>query len=92
MVVKMLALDWLSSDVAEVTVPTTEREVALRAVLATTGQKRLILPDEVAHAVLSLCDDAARAINGQSPPIAEGKIKAVFTVPPQRPCFSQYPR
>src|SRR6476620_642921 len=34
MVVKMLALDWLSSDVAEVTVPTTEREVALRAGLA----------------------------------------------------------
>src|SRR5258707_8096609 len=37
MVVKMLALDWLSSDVAEVTVPTTEREVALRAVLATVA-------------------------------------------------------
>jgi diadenylate cyclase len=37
MVVKMLALDWLGSDVAEVTVPTTEREVALRAVLATVA-------------------------------------------------------
>ena len=37
MVVKMLALDWPSSDVAEVTVPTTEREVALRAVLATVA-------------------------------------------------------
>src|SRR5690349_817868 len=37
MVVKMWALDWPSSDVAEVTVPTTEREVALRAVLATVA-------------------------------------------------------
>ena len=51
-------------------------EEALRAVLATTGQKRLIQPDEVAHAVLSLCDDAARAINGQTIVVDGGALLA----------------
>ncbi|MFQ5689069.1 MAG: SDR family NAD(P)-dependent oxidoreductase [Gemmatimonadota bacterium] len=41
-------------------------EDALGAVLATTRQPRLILPDEVAHAVLCLCEEEARAINGQA--------------------------
>ncbi len=39
---------------------------ALAAVLATTGQHRLIRPDEVAHAVLSLCHPAAGATTGQT--------------------------
>ncbi len=51
-------------------------EEALEAVLATTGQKRLIRPDEVAHAVLSLCDDAARAINGQTIVVDGGALLA----------------
>jgi len=47
-------------------------EDALRAALDTTGQRRLISPDEVARAVLALCDDAARDTNGQAVVIAEG--------------------
>jgi NAD(P)-dependent dehydrogenase (short-subunit alcohol dehydrogenase family) len=42
------------------------REQALAAILATTPQRRLIAPEEVAHAVLSLCDEQARGINGES--------------------------
>lgn len=39
---------------------------ALAAILATTGQHRLIQPNEVAHAVLCLCHVEAQAINGQT--------------------------
>ncbi len=39
---------------------------ALDAILNTTPQRRLIEPHEVAHTVLSLCDDAAKGINGQA--------------------------
>lgn len=39
---------------------------ALEAILATSPQKRLITPDEVAHMVVSLCGDAAGSINGQA--------------------------
>jgi NAD(P)-dependent dehydrogenase (short-subunit alcohol dehydrogenase family) len=39
---------------------------AMASVLATTPQHRLIETDEVAHAVLALCADAARGINGQA--------------------------
>jgi NAD(P)-dependent dehydrogenase (short-subunit alcohol dehydrogenase family) len=42
------------------------REEALAAVLATTGQKRLIAADEVAGAVLDLCRDEAGDITGQA--------------------------
>jgi len=42
------------------------REAALEAILATSPQRRLITPDEVAHAVLSLCAEEARGINGQA--------------------------
>ncbi|HEX7118620.1 MAG TPA: SDR family NAD(P)-dependent oxidoreductase [Longimicrobiales bacterium] len=49
---------------------------ALRAVLATTGQKRLISPDEVAHAALALCADAAGGINGQAIVVDGGALLA----------------
>jgi 3-hydroxybutyrate dehydrogenase len=39
---------------------------ALEAILATSPQKRLITPDEVAYMVVSLCREAARSINGQA--------------------------
>src|SRR5207302_479568 len=45
---------------------------ALRAALAAAGQRRLISPDEVARAVLGLCDDAQRDTNGEGVVIAEG--------------------
>ena len=41
-------------------------EGALHAALATTGQVRLISPADVARAVLTLCDDAGRATNGET--------------------------
>lgn len=42
------------------------RHEAMASVLATTPQHRLIEPEEVAHAVLALCAEAARGINGQA--------------------------
>ncbi len=42
------------------------RDQALAAVLATTGQDRLIAPEEVAAAVLGLCRDDATGVNGQA--------------------------
>jgi len=42
------------------------REAALEAILATSPQRRLITPEEVAHAVLSLCAEEARGINSQA--------------------------
>lgn len=47
-------------------------EAALRAALETTGQRRLISPEDVALAVLTLCDDAGRETNGETVVIAEG--------------------
>lgn len=41
-------------------------EDALRILLATTRQPRLVTTAEVAHAVLTLCDDAAGSTNGQA--------------------------
>ena len=52
-------------------------EAALHAALATTGQARLISPDEVARAVLTLCNDAERASNGDTVVIADGSEKGV---------------
>jgi len=48
------------------------REQALAAVLATTGQERLLTPDEVAEAVLSLCGEDAGGVNGQAIPVGAG--------------------
>lgn len=42
------------------------REEALEAILADTPQTRLIRPEEVARAVLSLCEDHAAGTNGQA--------------------------
>jgi NAD(P)-dependent dehydrogenase (short-subunit alcohol dehydrogenase family) len=49
-------------------------EEALETILAHTPQGRLIAPDEVAHAVLSLCEEGARGINGQSIVIDGGEL------------------
>ena len=51
----------------------TEAE-ALDAILSGTPQRRLIEPDEVAHAVVSLCAEGARGINGQSIVIDGGEL------------------
>lgn len=45
---------------------------ALRAALGTTGQRQLISPEEVARAVLALCEDSARETNGEAVVIADG--------------------
>lgn len=50
------------------------REEALAAILATTPQRRLIAPEEVAHAVLALCDDLACSVNGESLVIDGGSL------------------
>ena len=42
------------------------REQALAAVLATTGQERLVSPADVAARILALCRDDAAAVNGQA--------------------------
>jgi NAD(P)-dependent dehydrogenase (short-subunit alcohol dehydrogenase family) len=41
-------------------------EQALAAVLATTGQARLVTPQEVAESVLDLCRDQAAGVNGEA--------------------------
>jgi len=48
------------------------REQALEAVLATTGQDRLIPPDEVAAIVLDLCRDEAATRSGDAIVLAAG--------------------
>jgi NAD(P)-dependent dehydrogenase (short-subunit alcohol dehydrogenase family) len=45
---------------------------ALRAALATTGQRRLISPEEVARIVLTLCGDAAHDRSGEAVVISDG--------------------
>jgi NAD(P)-dependent dehydrogenase (short-subunit alcohol dehydrogenase family) len=40
-------------------------DAALRAVLGSIGQQRLVTPEEVAHAVLAFCRDVAGEHNGQ---------------------------
>ena len=49
---------------------------ALKAILRTSGQKRLVTPAEVAHAVLSLCAEEAAAINGDALVIDGGSLLA----------------
>lgn len=50
------------------------REQALQAILETTPQRRLLAPEEVAHAVLALCVDEARGINGHAIVIDGGAL------------------
>lgn len=50
------------------------REQALAAILETTPQRRLITPEEVAAAVLALCLDSARGINGHALVIDGGAL------------------
>lgn len=52
------------------------QEAALQAILERSPQKRLVEPEEVAHAVLSLCDEGARGINGQAIVIDGGGLLA----------------
>jgi 3-hydroxybutyrate dehydrogenase len=52
------------------------RDEALAAVLATTGQERLVSPDEVAGAVLALCRDDASGVNGQTIVLDGGSRRA----------------
>lgn len=49
---------------------------ALDAILALNPQRRLIAPEEVAHAVLALCHEQARGINGQAIVIDGGALLA----------------
>lgn len=49
---------------------------ALSAVLASSGQSRLIRPGEVAHAALFLCSEEAGGINGQALVIDGGSLLA----------------
>lgn len=49
---------------------------ALDAILKTAGQKRLIEPEEVAHVVAALCDDAGGGVNGQAIVIDGGGLLA----------------
>jgi len=49
---------------------------ARAAILATSPQRRLIDPDEVARAVTWLCEDAARGVNGQTIVIDGGGLLA----------------
>jgi 3-hydroxybutyrate dehydrogenase len=53
----------------------TESE-ALEAILATSPQRRLIEPEEVAHAVVWLCHEASRGVNGQAIVIDGGALLA----------------
>jgi NAD(P)-dependent dehydrogenase (short-subunit alcohol dehydrogenase family) len=52
------------------------RDEALEAILKTTPQHRLITPEEVAAAVIRLCGEDARGINGQSIVIDGGALLA----------------
>lgn len=52
------------------------REKALEAILRQTPQGRLVEPEEVAYAVLALCDERARGINGQTIVIDGGGLLA----------------
>jgi enamine deaminase RidA (YjgF/YER057c/UK114 family) len=49
---------------------------ALAAVLATTGQERLITPGEVAEAVLGLCGEEAKSVNGAALMLRPGAPEA----------------
>jgi NAD(P)-dependent dehydrogenase (short-subunit alcohol dehydrogenase family) len=48
------------------------RPKAMEAVLRTTGQKRLVKPEEVAAQVLELCEESAGEVNGQAIALGAG--------------------
>lgn len=50
------------------------RDVVMQNILARSPQKRLITPDEVAHAVLSLCAEEARGITGDALVVDGGSL------------------
>ncbi len=52
------------------------REKAEAAVLATSPQKRLLAPEEVAYLVVSLCHPLARGVNGQALVVDGGSLLA----------------
>jgi len=67
--------DLLADAVRNITLVTGRSEHEARAELANTNpQGRLVQPDEVAHAVLSLCLPSAGAITGQAIAIAGGEV------------------
>jgi NAD(P)-dependent dehydrogenase (short-subunit alcohol dehydrogenase family) len=47
---------------------------ALAALVAANPQRRLIKPEEVAHAALWLCQPGAESVTGQSIVIAGGEV------------------
>ncbi len=49
---------------------------ALRSIVASSPQQRLIQPEEVAHLVLSLCHEDARGVNGQAIAVDGGSLLA----------------
>ncbi|MEZ4297869.1 MAG: SDR family NAD(P)-dependent oxidoreductase [Polyangiaceae bacterium] len=49
-------------------------EEARRSLSSMSPQGRLVTPDEVAHTVLALCDDAARGIHGQAIVVDGGQV------------------
>lgn len=69
--------DMTRASVARIVERTGKTEAgALEAILGMTPQRRLIEPTEVAHAVLALCAEAARGINGQAIVIDGGALLA----------------
>ncbi|MCG2585534.1 SDR family NAD(P)-dependent oxidoreductase [Massilia sp. TS11] len=60
------------ANIVQTTGRTTEQ--ARASLAAANPQQRLVTPDEVAHTVLWLCQDAAAAINGQSIAVAGGEV------------------
>ncbi|MXW67414.1 MAG: SDR family oxidoreductase [Gemmatimonadales bacterium] len=50
---------------------------AVEAILATTPQRRLIAPEEVAASIAFLCEDEARSINGQTVVLDGGATAAL---------------
>jgi NAD(P)-dependent dehydrogenase (short-subunit alcohol dehydrogenase family) len=78
--INALCPGWVETDMARAAVARiaekTRRSVddARAALEAMSPQRRLIQPDEVAHAVVGLCADAARGIHGQAIVIDGGAV------------------
>jgi NAD(P)-dependent dehydrogenase (short-subunit alcohol dehydrogenase family) len=71
-----LATDMTEQTLARITTKTgRSRAEALQAILAHNPQKRLIEADEVAAAVVYLCSDDARSVNGAALLIDGGELK-----------------
>ena len=67
--------DLLERSVATIQAATGRPASEARAQLAASNpQRRLIAPEEVAHAVLWLCSEAARGITGQAIVVAGGEV------------------